>query len=85
MTTDDEQPGFKDLPVEPGQRWVEIRDDRTTHRLRWEQVPEGSPTPVTPPDSPEQITRTRDLVRDLLLSQAAGRVDHDPPATEEHS
>jgi len=45
VTTSDDDP-FKGMTTAPGTRCVEVRDERTTHRVRWEQIPLDAPDPV---------------------------------------
>ena len=55
-----------ETPCEPGFRWVEVRDDRLTGRVRREQIPADAPDPETVVDSPEQVAHVRLLVERLL-------------------
>ena len=67
----------------PGSRWVLVRDDRLTNRIRAVQIPIDAPDPVDPGDTSEVTTRTRALMQDLLDRRLGVRsqdddVDEDP-------
>ena len=55
----------------PGYRWVEVRDDRLTNRVRVEQVAVGAPDPEPLTDSPQGAHHIKRLIRELTGRRAA--------------
>jgi hypothetical protein len=66
MSASDDFPFYPDHPAQPGFRWIEVHDGRLTNRIRWEQIPENATDPEPVNETPEEITRTRRLVADLV-------------------
>lgn len=82
MGTDDDDP-FEGLAVTPGFRWVEVRDDRVTSRLRWEQVRIDQPDPEPLTDSPQDANLNERLIRELNQRHADHEANRVPPNPEE--
>ncbi|MDP3712163.1 MAG: hypothetical protein Q8R60_06740 [Mycobacteriales bacterium] len=75
-----------DLPVPPGMRFVESRDDRTTSRTRWDLVPSDAPNPLPEVNTPEQLAHVRALSKRLMANHgpdARNEAGHRDPTTSQ--
>jgi hypothetical protein len=64
-------------------RWVEVRDDRATNRVRWMQIPMDEAEPAEAPEPPAQVERTRHLVQDLIRDSPSGGFPSGPRQMED--